>query len=404
VNIKYEEIAMQLSKRGVPTNTNKTIQLSVGESEKLYPLKKTRELLFNIQERAKKEGLLPKDYDILSKYKGRFVWPLGDISPASSKEMQPKGASEFEDRVKALRSSLDTGYIYELGAMIGSTHGGSNKVLLSAGDHRHAAMSRSDNYTHALIDLVQLDIDNNPDDRMMHDLISTNSNNHPPQWAMTNKELIAFLYRTIKREDNKHLFDMFNVNVFGYSKKRCHKLIKVYKDTITDSSLKTVLTGLHQKMEENSDVLGMYKNYKNEQSIEQSNTLLGINGDDIKDVELSMIHRYLFNEMLNSANTNKKTRNIVLTNTTSDFEISLDKLNKKRASLFNTDSFYSAQSTVDGFRTLDIPKKNIELVKILGWRAQHSSEDVSNLIRVDDKQQSTSVTYQEALKLSSLVI
>ena len=86
--------------------------------------------------------------------------------------------------------------------MIGSTHGGSNKVLLSAGDHRHAAMSRSDNYTHALIDLVQLDIDNNPDDRMMHDLISTNSNNHPPQWPMTNKELIAFLYRTIKRKDN----------------------------------------------------------------------------------------------------------------------------------------------------------------------------------------------------------
>ena len=312
--------------------------------------------------------------------------------------------SEFEDRVKALQSSLDTGYIYELGAMIGSTHGGSNKVLLSAGDHRHAAMSRSDNYTHALIDLVQLDIDNNPDDRMMHDLISTNSNNHPPQWPMTNKELIAFLYRTIKRKDNKHLFNMINVNAFGYSKKRCHKLIKVYKDTITDSSLKTVLTGLHQKMEENSDVLGMYKNYKNEQSIEQSNTLLGINGDDIKDVELSMIHRYLFNEMLDSANTDKKTRNIVLTNTTSDFEISLDKLNKKRASLFNTDSFYSAQSTVDGFIKLGIPKENIELVKILGWRAQHSSEDVSKLIRVDDKQQSTSVTYKEALKLSSLVI
>ncbi len=395
---------MKSKQRVVPKNTKKTLQLSVGESTKLYPKKKTRELLFNIQERAKKEGLLPKDYDVLSKYKGRHLWPLTDIVPASSKEMQPKGASEFEDRVKALQSSLDTGYIYELGAMIGSTHGGSNKVLLSAGDHRHAAMSRSDNYTHALIDLVQLDIDNNPDDRMMHDLISTNSNNHPPQWPMTNKELIAFLYRTIKRKDNKHLFNMFNVNAFGYSKKRCHKLIKVYKDTITDSSLKTVLTGLHQKMEENSDVLGMYKNYKNEQSIEQSNTLLGINGDDIKDVELSMIHRYLFNEMLDSANTDKKTRNIVLTNTTSDFEISLDKLNKKRASLFNTDSFYSAQSTVDGFIKLGIPKENIELVKILGWRAQHSSEDVSKLIRVDDKQQSTSVTYKEALKLSSLVI
>ena len=393
---------MKLTKRGVPTNT--TLHLSREDSITLYPVKKTEELLLDIQERAKKEGLLPEDYDIKSKYKGRHKLSLSDITPASLRKMQTKGASEFDDRVKVLQSSLDTRYVYELGALIGSVHGGTEKALLSAGDHRFAAMSKSDRYTHALIDLVQLDIEGSSDDRMMHDLISTNSNNHPPQWAMTNKEMIAFLYRTIKRRDNKHLLDMFTPTGPGYNKKRCHNLIKAYKEPITESSLTSVLKGIHEKMQENALVQGMYNNHKTERSIEQSNSMLNIDPADIKDVELGMIHRYLFNEMLDSANTDRKTRNIVLTVTTSDFEISLEKLNKKRALLYKTESFYSAQSTVNGFKKLGIPKRNIELVKIIGYRPQHSSEDVDKLIRVNDQGVPTLVSYEEAVKLPSMVV
>ena len=79
-------------------------------------------------------------------------------------------------------------------------------------------------------------------------------------------------------------------------------------------------------------------------------------------------------------------------------------LNKKRALLYKTESFYSAQSTVNGFKKLGIPKSNIELAKILGYRPQHSSEDVDKLIRVNDQGVPTLVSYEEAVKLPSMVV
>ena len=164
------------------------------------------------------------------------------------------------------------------------------------------------------------------------------------------------------------------------------------------------MKGIHQKMNEGGTV-GMFKNFKSVYEYTTSNDYLNMTpSDNLFDVEVSMIHRNLFDKLAIAKQTGIPI-NIVLTLTTSDFAISEERLNKTRfIRLFSLKADSSAHSTVNKFRLWDeMYQDYLNLVKIIGYRAQHSAEAVSKLIRVDKNEDVTYVTYQEALKLPSMV-
>ncbi len=397
-----------ITKKGAPINAKPTLTFSLSESKAKtgYPESKTETFLKGLELRAKALGQIPDSYDILSKYMGRKLVPFSSVKPSSLYDANSKGFSAEGPRVKKIIDSYLGGIRYELPPKIGATSAGEEFIGTLAGDHRYVSEEEL-KVDDTLIDLLNLNL-SDPYDQVMGDLISTNTNNHPPQWAMTNKELIAFIYRVIIREGNESIVSMFNPSATAYKqggKKACHNYIKMYKDPISSSSLKTILKGIHQKMNEGGAV-GMFKNFKSEYEYIVSNDYLNITpSDNLFDVEVSMIHRNLFDKLAIAKGITGRPINIILTLTTSDFAISEESLNKTRYKrLFSLNSDSSAQSTVNKFKLWDEQYQDyLELVKIIGYRAQHSAESVSKLIRIDKNKNVTYVTYDEALKLPSMV-
>jgi hypothetical protein len=408
---------MVTNKKAVSSHAN-GVTLDSTQSLKFYPESKTKKFLKSVEKRAKDSGLIPKDYDLLSKYKGRQLLRLDEIETAASRGTQSKGLSAFLQRVKELIDSFKAGYQYELPPMIVVYVSGMLKALIAAGDHRKPAMVDS-GYTHCLVDVLMLDIKNDPYDRVIYDLISTNTNNHPPQWGNTNKELIAFIYSCMKR-GNARMTEVLEASSLSgattFAKKEAYKIIESYKSPISKSSLQTILKGIHQKMSENGHGGNMFKNFVGEDEFTISNAVLGIdaqmNSNYFYDVEIGLMDRYMFDITIDTVN--KKSQGeleddecqyIVLKVTTSDFAITVNKLNEKRKSALHSLKLKSsARNCVDNFNLLGIDQDTINGVKIIGCRPQHVEEAADELIRIDEKGNVYTVPVDVAMTLPSMVI
>lgn len=90
---------------------------------------------------------------------------------------------------------------------------------------------------------------------------------------------------------------------------------------------------------------------------------------------------------------------------TSDFSISVDKLNQsRRDAAHSLKIISSAASAIAGFKKVGIKQAYIDNVVILGYWSQHSSESAELLQRVDVNGTITSVSLDEALNLPSMVV
>jgi hypothetical protein len=378
---------------------NIAVETILEKSLKQYKDTKTKEFLLSVEKRAKEAGVIPESYNILDKYLGRKYLPIGRVKSAGTKDMNTKGASQFEDRVKQLMQELEN-YRLDLPVMIGFINAIQTDPILLAGDHRISAMKRLKSFPKVLIDLLELNPDDE-NDRTMYDLISTNSNNHPAQWAMTKAELVSFIYRRITTIDKKML-TTFNPTQSTYDKKLCFNYIQLFKEPISKNILKSTLKDIHQKMSEGG-LAGMFNNFVNEDEIAESNDNLGILEDEVRDVEMTMIHRNLIDATFDSKKEDRDI-NIVLTYTTSDFSMSTESLNKKRKTyMFSETSKSSAKSMIENFKLAPDLYEMSKRVKIIGFRAQVKGESITKLIRIDSKGVVSEVTYEQALKLPSMV-
>lgn len=365
-----------------------------------YKQTKTEEFLLSVEKRAKDAGVIPESYNILDKYLGRKHLPIGRVKSAGTKHMNTKGASQFEDRVKQLMQELEN-YRLDLPVMMGFVNAVQTDPVLLSGDHRISAMKRMTiQFPKVLIDLLELNMEDE-NDRTMYDLISCNSNNHPAQWGMTKSELVAFIYRRITSIDKK-METIFDPTLSSYDKKLCFNYIQLFKEPISKNILKSTLKDIHQKMSEGGTT-GMFNNFVNDDEISESNDNLGILEGEVRDVEMTMIHRNLIDSTFNSKREDRDI-NIVLTYTTSDFGMSTKSLNKKRKTyMFSETSKSSAKSMIENFKLAPDLYEMSKRVKIIGFRAQVKGESITKLIRIDSKGIPTYVTYEQALKLPSMV-
>jgi hypothetical protein len=374
-------------------------------SEKMFPKDKFLKILIEIENRAKEQNLISQDYNIVDKFVERVPVLLSDIDLVP--KLQPKGSSAFKDRAMAIQESFEAGYRHECGNIICYINGGLLRMMLIAGYHRYEGASLA-NFDSLPVDVLNLN-PANPDDKMMMQLIASNSNNHPPQWAMTNLEMTAFVYRTISEKGNEHLLNMFTIGHKDYDKKKCKGFIKAHKHPITKSSLTRVLNDVYTKLEEEAIITGMYVNYKSDRSIENSDKLLKIpSSDDYVEIEKSVLGRRL-PMLITQCNREDKTIDVIVHLTTSDYAMSEDKLNGDRFKIFskgNYDQAYGVLST--WINTMGVDPKKMYKLRLIGFRPQHSAEDPTKLIRiipnVTGSFDVSYVTYQEALKLPSMVI
>ena len=221
---------------------------------------------------------------------------------------------------------------------------------------------------------------------------------------MTIKELSSKLYNIIK--ENNVLINQFDATQTSYSKNKCFNFIKSYQHNISPSSLKTCLKQIQEKLSEGV-IEGMFKTLSSDAEEQKIRKKIGINSDNIRTVEIGMIDRYLFDTIVECANSDNKVY-IMLKVNNSDFAISEDKLNEKRANaLYNTNLKSSIQLAYDNFRKVGMKKKNLENVIILGCYPQHSNEDIRMVVRVTKDPvfgiQSESVSLEDAMKMGSLV-
>ena len=402
-------------KKSNATGVSKNTQtFDLDKSETMFPPDKFLTSIENIASRAIAQGLLPTNYDVRSRYIGRMPVDLDLIITQAEKDKQPKGNSAEDQRVVQLVESLETEYRYELGNIICSTHSGTVTFDAHSGDHRLAAASKSKKYDSLLADVFKF-IPSDKDDAMMGLLIASNSNNHAPQWPMTKDELIAFLYRTITSEGNEKLLEMFDSTSLQYNKKTCKGFIKSFKHPISDNQLKSVLNGIHVKLEEESIFEGMFKCFKSPRAKQISDDFLQITGD-YTEVEKSVIGRRL-PMLITECHRDDKSIDVILHLTTSDFALSEEKLNDDRFKIFSPGNHDQVYAIINDWINLNVSKKDIYKVRFIGYRPQHSSEDPTKLIRiipnVNGKYESKDkkarfdvsyVTYQEAIKLPSMVI
>jgi hypothetical protein len=169
-------------------------------------------------------------------------------------------------------------------------------------------------------------------------------------------------------------------------------------------------------MSENGHGGNMFKNFVGEDEFTISNAVLGIdaqmNSNYFYDVEIGLMDRYMFDITIDTVN--KKSQGeleddecqyIVLKVTTSDFAITVNKLNEKRKSALHSLKLKSsARNCVDNFNLLGIDQDTINGVKIIGCRPQHVEEAADELIRIDEKGNVYTVPVDVAMTLPSMVI
>ena len=380
--------------------------LSLEKSLSEYPKSSFKKFLKKIEKEAKSTNQISQSYNIENKILERQKCDLDKIKPAHIENKQSKGNSATDARVKAVMNSLLGGYLYNepvpIRVMKPSDTNGQLGVL-AAGDHRYGAFERL-TVSQMICDGLLLDYENNKEDYVIYDMISTNSNDHPPAFAMTTKELSAKLYKIIV--DRPDYIDMFDSTKTTYSKNKCFNFIQSYKHNISDSSRKTCLKQIQEKLSEGT-IEGMFKTLSSDSEEKKIRGEIGINQDNIRTVEIGMIDRYLFDSIVEVANSDNKIYLMLKVNN-SDFAISEENLNEKRANaLYNTELKSSAQLAYDNFRKVGMKKKNLENVIILGCYPQHSNEDIRMVVRVTKDPvfgiQSESVSLEDAIKMGSLV-
>jgi len=355
-------------------------QLSLSKSLKEYPTERFLKLLLSIEKKAKDTGQISKDYDILSKIVERQFYKMTDISPAFKTGDQTKSNSATEQRVKALKNSFEGGFRYDLPLPIVVHVVGQLRKMLAAGDHRYVAKTEL-KWLADICDGIVLDLTND-DDMTIYDMLSCQTNDHPPEYPLTNPELASKLYQRIIKSDL--WTKRFNPLKKTYNKKLCYDYITSYKHNIADTTKGKVLKMIQEKLGERL-IEGMFKTLAGDAEIIDARKYLGIDGrNDIITVEIGLIDRYLFDLIAENANTNNKTY-IILRVNNSDYAISEETLNNKRGNAIfggkkNLKS--SARLAYDNFRKLQIPEKFLKNVKIIGCYAQHNNENVKKVIRV----------------------
>lgn len=392
-----EEIKMVVNTKGADL-----YKLDLQKSLQEYPRKSFIKFLKKIEKEAKSTNQISQDYDILSKVIERDLVAVDKLKPAHIEDKQSKGNSATDARVKTIVNSYLGGYQYNLAVPIrilkpSDTNG--QEGIMAAGDHRHGS-AKVLKMPELICDGLYLDYVNDEDDYVIYDMISTNSNDHPPQYSMTIKELSSKLYNIIKR--NNVLINQFDATQTSYSKNKCFKFIKAYQMNISPSSLKTCLKQIQEKLSEGV-IEGMFKTLSSDAEEQKIRKKIGIKSDNIRTVEIGMIDRYLFDTIVECANSDNKVYLMLKVNN-SDFAISEEKLNEKRANaLYNTNLKSSAQLAYDNFRKVGMKKKNLENVIILGCYPQHSNEDIRMVVRVKKDGTSKLVSLEDAMKMGSLV-
>jgi len=384
-------------------NPHYQLDLTMSLAESGYPIYKTKEFLLKVLAGAIKTGQVNKDYDILSKLRARKFNLMKMISAAAEKDLQTKGYSSGNQDVKILQEVLGEGgtFLYSSPCPMVVTNPTSSKDVLAIGDNRFAAKGKL-GWKYDITDVIELDL-TNTEDFAIYKMISSNSNNHPHQTSMKTKEVTALVYEMVCRDTR--LIDMFNPKKNTFDKNKCFDFIKSYKEPITSTSLKTVLKNVQIKLSEGSQIRGMFKTMTSDGETLKQATALGTDKrDDIITVEKGMIDRYLYDNIVKLAGTFNKLYVIMKVNT-SDFSISVDKLNQsRRDAAHSLKIISSAASAIAGFKKVGIKQAYIDNVVILGYWSQHSSESAELLQRVDVNGVVSSVNLDEALNLPSMVI
>ena len=384
-------------------NPHYQLDLEMSLSASGYPKYKTEEFLLKVLAGAIKTGQVNKDYDILSKYRGRRYTEMVNIVSAANKDLQTKAYSAGQQDVKILQEVLGEGgtFLYSSPCPMVVTCVTSTKDVLAIGDNRFAAKEKL-GWKYDITDVIELDL-TNTEDFAIYKMISSNSNNHPHQTSMKTKEVTALVYEMVCRDTQ--LTDMFNPKKGTFDRKKCYEFIKSYKEPITSTALKTVLKNVQIKLSEGSQIRGMFKTMTSDGETLKQATALGTDKrDDIITVEKGMIDRYLYDNIVKLAGTGNKLYLIMRVNV-SDFAISVDKLNESRKdAAHNPKILSSAASAIAGFKKVGIKQSYIDNVVILGYWSQHSSESSELLQRVDVNGVVSSVNLDEALNLPSMVI
>jgi len=90
-------------------NNNPHYQLDLSRSLREYSEEKTKEFLLKVLDGAIKTGQVNKDYDIISKYRGRQFTEIDNINSAAVKDLQTKAYSAGQQDVKILQEVLGEG-------------------------------------------------------------------------------------------------------------------------------------------------------------------------------------------------------------------------------------------------------------------------------------------------------
>ena len=382
---------------------NPHYQLDLSRSLYEYSEEKTKKFLLKVLTGAIKTGQVNKDYDILSKYRGRQLKEIDNISSAAVKDLQTKAYSSGQQDVKILQEHLGEGgtFLYSSPCPMVVTNPVTMKDVLAIGDNRFAAKEKL-GWKYDIVDVIELDL-LNTEDFAIYKMISSNSNNHPHQTSMKTKEVTALVYEMVCRDEQ--LTDMFNPKKGTFDRKKCYEFIKSYKEPITSTALKTVLKNVQIKLSEGSQIRGMFKTMTSDgESLKQAAALGTDKRTDIITVEKGMIDRYLYDNIVKFAKTDN-TLYIIIKVNTSDFAISLKKLNESRKdAAHDTTILSSAASAIAGFKKVGIKQSYIDNVVILGYWSQHSSESSELLQRVDVNGVVSSVNLEDAMNLPSMVV
>ena len=120
-------------------NNNPHYQLDLSRSLREYSEEKTKEFLLKVLDGAIKTGQVNKDYDILSKYRGRQFTEIDNINSAAVKDLQTKAYSAGQQDVKILQEVLGEGgtFLYSSPCPMVVTNPASLKDVLVIGDNRY---------------------------------------------------------------------------------------------------------------------------------------------------------------------------------------------------------------------------------------------------------------------------
>jgi hypothetical protein len=252
-------------------------------------------------------------------------------------------------------------------------------------------------------DTIELDI-HNPTDRFYYDLISPNSNNFPPQTAMTFKAHAAHIYGILKRQNLQgRMYDLFNPHSSTYNKLKAYKGIRVYKTPASSKQCSKILCALQEKIMEGDPTISSFRTLSDALAVKQSDSLFSHRKETIKTVPYEMVHRDCWNLVAENAGTTNKTW-LVLRIDTTNFTISQDALNNLRwKTVYNTSIKASLYSEYAKFRKVGIAPSFVENVPVLGFYTQHGQESDQLIARIDEQKNYQLVTVDEAFALGNMV-